>query len=71
MAGLPNGTRLVVRAGSPTADEALAILLALDAATRADAPVQEPSAPAWVAAARQEAVGGRPAATRSDLRAWA
>jgi hypothetical protein len=71
--GLPDGTRLVVTAGDPTAVESLAVLLALDAARRADAPAA-PAAPArraaWVRAARQEGVGGPPAATSSDLGAW-
>lgn len=70
--GLPDTTRMVVRTGAPTDEETVAILLALDAATRADAPAPTPSRrPAWVAAARQEGVGGGPTATRTDLGRWA
>jgi hypothetical protein len=68
--GLPSGTRVVVTAGDPTHEEVLAVLLALDQATSADADVPAPPPPAWLRAARQEAVGGPAAATPADLRGW-
>jgi hypothetical protein len=72
--GLPDGTRMVVRAGAPTDDEVLTVLLAIDAATRADAAAAEAArprrAPAWQRAARQEAVGGGAAASPTDLAGW-
>jgi hypothetical protein len=68
--GIAPGSLMVVRAGCPSAEEALAVLLALDTALRADTSAPRPSRPAWVAAARQEALGGRAAASRSDLGGW-
>jgi hypothetical protein len=72
--GLPHGTRMVVRSGTPTDDEALAVLFALDVAARADqaaaAAARPTTAPAWRRAARQESVGGRAAASPSDLEGW-
>lgn len=68
--GYTDGTRMVVTHGAPTDEESVAILLALDAARRADAPTMAPSRPAWVSAARREGVGGSAAATPSDLGGW-
>jgi hypothetical protein len=68
--GLADGTRLVVRAGSPTAEETVAIITAIDAATRADRDVPAPRRPAWLLAGRQESMGGRAAASPSDLGGW-
>jgi hypothetical protein len=68
--GLADGTRAVVRSGSPSPEELVAILTALDAATRADRDVPAPPRPAWVRAARQESMGGRAAASPSDLGGW-
>lgn len=70
MPGLADGTRLLVRAGSPTAEEVVAIALALDAATRTDTQPSAPRRPAWVVASRREGLGGAPAATRSDVHGW-
>jgi hypothetical protein len=68
--GLPDGTRMVVRSGAPTPDELVAVLTALDAATRADRPPLRVERPAWTRAARQESMGGRSAASPSDLGGW-
>jgi Xaa-Pro aminopeptidase len=66
--GLADGTRVLV-AGDPTEEETAAVLVALDAARRADAAARtrRPRA-AWLRAARREAIGGRLVASPADLR---
>ena len=68
MSGLADGTRLRI-SGNPTAEEVTAVVLALDAATAADAAADvAPRRPAWQTAARWEALGGRPVSSAADLR---
>jgi hypothetical protein len=65
---LPDGTRLAVTAGRPTAAEVAAVVAALDAARRADAKAAPPARrPAWLRAARREAILGRLVASPADL----
>lgn len=73
MTGLADGTRLVVRGGTPSAEEVVAIALAIDAVERARrSGVSKPSPrmSTWVAACRREGVGRMAAATPSDIRGW-
>lgn len=66
--GLADGTRVAVVAGHPTAAEVAAAIAALDAARRADTRAAQPRRrPAWVRAARREAVEGRLVASPADL----
>jgi hypothetical protein len=67
---LGTGARIEVRSGSPTPEDIAALVLALDHVTVADAAVRRraPRAPAWVRAARREAMGSAPMASPADLR---
>lgn len=68
--GLRDGARVAVTAGNPTPEEVAAVLAALDAARRVDEASRRPEGtPAWLRAARREAVGGRlMTASPADLR---
>ncbi|MGI8875694.1 MAG: hypothetical protein ACR2KP_15510 [Egibacteraceae bacterium] len=65
--GLPSGTRIVVLRGRATAEETAAVVVALDAARRAEKRTPRPARQAWLRAARTEAVGARPLASPADL----
>ena len=60
-------TLLRVAGGRPTTEEIAALVVALDAAAR-QAPAPEPP-PAWLRAARVEALGQRLVSAPGDLRA--
>lgn len=66
--GLADGTRLRV-AGAPSAEEIAAAVAALDvAAPRRPRIGRDSGRPAWIRAARIEALGGAPATSPADLR---
>jgi hypothetical protein len=68
MTGLPDGTRLVVT-GNATAEEAAAVLVAIDhAVARQDAARRKPRRPGWQEAARREAVGSALFRSAAELR---
>ncbi|MGH8902452.1 MAG: acyl-CoA carboxylase subunit epsilon [Egibacteraceae bacterium] len=61
------GTRLKVTRGQPTAEEVVAVLLALDQVTAGQ--VETPAVqPPWQRAARLEGLGSAPLTSASDLR---
>lgn len=65
---LGDGTRVDVLEGDPSHEELAAVVVALDE-TVGDAGDRRPPAPRsrWRRAARMEAVGGGPVASRADL----
>jgi hypothetical protein len=67
--GLADGTRVRIVRGSPSDQEAVAVLLALDAARRAGdgAAARRPARPGWRRAARLEGVGGPRVLAARDL----
>ena len=72
MSGLAEGTRVAVVRGTASDVEVTAVLLALDAAARADARAAPPvpaARPGWTAAARLESVGHQPIRSVAELRA--
>jgi hypothetical protein len=56
VSGLPDGASLRVLRGEATEEEAVAVLLAVDLARRADEGALRPPEPGWRRAARLEAV---------------
>jgi len=65
---LPDGTRVRVT-GAATAEEAVAVLLALDQAGRPDAGAARPTEPGWRRAARLEAISRIRFSALHELRA--
>jgi hypothetical protein len=65
--GLADGTLVRVSGGNPSPEEAAAVILALDAAARADSARRGPRRPAWQLAARLESLGARPIGSAADL----